>query len=661
MNNEGLIPGYPKGSDITLINTIYLKPKIIGTNNNGKPRWDKGYLIIIYKDNITGKKHHHTIPNPDYVYYIGNPNKYTHNSLFANQDDLLKVEVPYTNLEKDIADKTGNTQFYLDNIYNRCRENNKKLHKLPFIFNSDMNIEDHYRMRFAEDYTNNIGHISKSYLDIETDIIDIKGDFPEPGECPINAVTVIFSDQNLVKTYLLRNPKNKLIKEFEDSVNDSLYNELKMFIRNAVGGWKEEIRFGIDKYQYNINFYDEQDEIQMIYEIFQDINNIQPDFLLVWNMGFDIPFIIERIKKLGYKPEDIMCNKEFEQLVSRYWIDERNKNEFAERGDFATISSNTVFLDQMIHFASRRKGKSAFTSFSLDYIGNFIAKVRKVGHEHLTMKEFPYKDYKLFVFYNIVDTIVQNCIEKKTEDMEYVFNKCNINNTRYSKCHRQTIYLINRATKEFKNKSNLIIGNNVNTDNNFNGKFSGAFIGDPTKLNDYSKIKIGEYAINLLDNTVDFDYASLYPSLLREFNMAPNTQIGMIEIDSPIWDGENRRHDLTGYYRSGEFLENLQSRQYLLFCNRWLNLGTFMNVYHDIEEYFKTIKNSFRFVHSTTLDGKIIPVRFIINNEKITPLIIDTKNMINPVNFINTIDKTKMLEVIDNARKLPRQSYSYNN
>lgn len=658
--SEELIPGYPKGSDITLINTIYLKPKAIGETSNGKTKWDNGYMIIIFRDNITGLKHQYTIPNPTYIYYMGNPDKYQHNVLFEKEENLQKIEVPYNNLEKDIAERTGNLQFYLDNIYNRCRENNKKLHKLPFIFNSDMNIEDNYRMRFSECYTNNIGHISKSYLDIEADIIDMKGDFPEPGECPINAVTVIFNDQNLVKTYLLRNPKNKLIEEFEKTVDENLYTELKLFIRDMVGGWKNEIRFGLDKYQYNISFYD--DEIELIYRIFDDINSLKPDFLLAWNMGFDIPYIIERIKILGYDPADIMCNKDFMQRVARYWIDERNKNEYAERGDFATISSYTVFIDQMIHFASRRKGRSAFTSFSLDYIGNAIANVRKVNHDHISMSEFPYKDYKLFTFYNIGDTIAQKCIETKTEDTEYVFSKCNINNTRYSKCHRQTIYLINRATKEFKNKNNLIIGNNINKDNDFTGKFSGAFIADPTKLNDYSKIKIDGHPINVLNNAVDFDYSSLYPSLLREFNMAPNTQIGMIQIDNKVWDGENRRHDLNGYYRSGEFLENLQSRQYLLFCYRWLHLGSFMDVYHDIEEYFTTYKNSFRFIHSTTLDGKIIPTRFINIEKGITPIaFVNNDICINPVSFIKGIENEKILEVIDNARKLPKQSYDYNN
>jgi len=161
----------------------------------------------------------------------------------------------------------------------------------------------------------------------------------------------------------------------------------------------------------------------------------------------------------------------------------------------------------MIQFASRRKGQSKFLSFSLDYIGEHIAGVRKLDYKAITtnIAELPYKSYKTFVFYNIIDTIVQYCIEMKTKDIDYVFGKALLNNTRYSKTHRQTVYLTNRAAKVF-DAQGFIIGNNANKFNSKpDEKFPGAFVADPEKVNNTSRMQIYGLFINLFDNCVDFD------------------------------------------------------------------------------------------------------------------------------------------------------------
>lgn len=661
---DGLIKGYPVGSDITLLDTIYLRPRKHGDDEHAK--WDDGSITIIFKDNVEGVKKCITYDNPDYKFYTitNHEDSEPYNRLFVEKEKLTEHKTPFTNLEAEIAKLTNNMEFYKAYKY-QDRQELKKLHYHPDVFNSDSHIEDQYRARFAQDYTNRIVPITKAYLDIEADTTHMKGDFPEPGECPINAVTVVFDHVKQVYTFLLRDKTNPKVAEFEEFVkHNNINNELKEFIKEAVGGWKEEIRFGISEYNYNFAFFDEADEIFMIAELFRIINTIQPDFLMAWNMGFDVPYIIQRIINLGYDPSSIMCHKDFKYPIVRYYIDERNKNDYAERGDFATISSYTVYLDQMIHFASRRKGQSAFTSFSLDFIGEMVAKVRKIDYSSITtnLAELPRKNYKLFYFYNVMDTIVQKCIECKTQDLEYIFGKCNINNTRYSKCHRQTVYLANRASKEFE-ANGFIIGNNVNKLNQKAGKFPGAFVADPTKLNDYSKMSIAGHYIQLLRNTVDFDYASLYPSLLREFNMAPNTQLGMVKIDYPIWDGENRRHETEKYTRGGEYIENLQSRVYLEFCKRWLHLGSFMEVYNDVIEYFTIVKNPTFYLQTILPNGMIKPFIKRDNTDMIKPFIIKEKNSImvpfEVFNIKSNEQNNKIREVINNARECPKQSFLY--
>lgn len=617
-----MIKGRNPGDNITIMNTMFRK--IVNPENNKF----KDVLTIVYKDCDTMQKHMQEIVDPEYDYYIVNDDyKTSYNRLFIEEDKVRKISVPYKDLEKSIAENTNNLEMFYENIRNGNRGANKTLNLHPDVFNSDTNIEDHYRFRFDQLYKNEPCKITKAFFDIEADTISMAGDFPEPGECPINAITLILQEQQQIYTFLLRNKTNPQINEFEQSVKDgSIFEELHDFVINAVGGPEAAEKLKID-FKYNFLFYDEDDEINLIKDLFNAINSFKPDFALAWNMGFDVPYILARIQKLGYSPEDIVCHPDFKYKSACYFVDERMKSEFAERGDFANISSYTAYLDQMIHFASRRKGQNKLSSFTLDYIGEVVAKVRKLDYKDITtnISELPYKSYKTFVFYNIMDTIVQYCIEMKTGDIDYVFSKCVINNTRYCKAHRQTVYLTNRGMKEFKNEG-FIMGNNCNKFNpKPDTKFPGAFVGDPRQVNNYSKFRIYGRPISVFANCDDFDYSSLYPSVIRQFNIAPNTQIGMVIIHDAVFANENKSK-LDNWTRSLAFMEDLQSRVWLEFCTRWFHLSNYTQLYHEVELFFKTKAIPINGLRYKDRNGLIIPMDFFNNNYNEmaqTPMIFD--------------------------------------
>ena len=644
-----MIKGRQPGSNITIMNTLFWR----GVDSNNKLR---DYLSLVYKDYDTGLKYVEEIIDPDYEYYMANPDsRVNYNRLFIPESEATAIVVPYKDLEKDIANRVGLKDFFYDNVKNGNRSENRKLHLHYDVFNSDMNIEDHYMHRFSRNYKNEAGNITKAFFDIESDTISMLGDFPQPGECPINAISLILQEQKHIYVFLLRKKSNPQIAEFEKEVKSgSIYSELNEFIIQAVGGPKVAEKYKIG-FNYNFLFYDEEDEINLIKDLFNAINVFKPDFALAWNMGFDVPYIIARIERLGYKPEDIMCSNDFNNKIARYYVDERNKSDFAERGDFAQIASYTTFLDQMIHFASRRKGQSKFISFTLDYIGEAIAKVKKLDYKHITtnIAELPYKDYKTFVFYNIMDTIVQYCIEVVTGDIDYVFTKSNINCTRYCKAHRQTVYLTNRVTKDIR-KDGFIIGNNCNK---FNPKptvkFPGAFVADPEQLSPYPKLMIAGRIINCCDNAIDLDYASLYPSLIREYNIAPNTQIGKLIItDIKFTHMESVRSNNSV---EGAFMEDIQSQVWLEFGSRWFNLADFITLCKEIEWFFTNVANPIYGLRLYDRNGRINPMTEVKMGLIETPMTFFDKPMINDNYVVADYDKWK--EWRDNAIAVPNQQF----
>lgn len=595
-----VIKGYPDGSDISLLDARYRYSR---PDENGK--WGKDWMYTIFRDNVTGKKTHQILVEPEYEYFIAKDNvPLQHNLLFIEREKVNNVIVPFNSLMRDIAERINELNFYYENLTNGNKKNNMLLHTAYNVFNSDMHIEDNFRYRFNKAYTNKpIMPLSKAYFDIEVDTINMMRDFPDMGECPINAVSYICN--NKVTSFLLRNPDNPLVQEFEDSIGLELFNELNDFIIENVGGMKQAKKFNVDNLQYEFVFYD--DEINLIQDLFRLINMNEPDFLLAWNMAFDIPYIIERLKKLGYDPADIMCHPCFEKeyRVAEYYIDERHKNDYEARGDKYDISSYTVYIDQLIQFASRRKGQAKFPNFKLDTAGSIICNVRKLDYSHITsdISKLPYLDYKTFVFYNIMDTIVQKCIEEKEKDIDYIYMKCLTNNTRYDKGHRQTVYLTNRATKDFW-EDGFVIGNNLNR-NAESFKFEGALVGDPTHNSDYSKVKLYNQILNIAMNLVDFDYKALYPSCALQDNMSPNTIIAKVEIESPVFKEENPFRKLVEsdglsnikdaenkriYVRSGNYMDDLISENVIEFCYRWLHYASFMEWLADFKYYSENIE-----------------------------------------------------------------------
>ena len=625
-----LLKQYPEGSDLTILNTYYSYPMY----ESGKKIHDD-FIILLYKDNITREKHHAIIKNPKYTYYKIKDGEEVppYNQLFIEKEKVEEVTVPYLDLEKSIAEVTGNEEFYKKNILMREKYRNKRLHMEPNVFSSDRNIEDHYRFKFSNIYTNNITKITKGFFDIEVDGKWAEGDFVEMGECAINCVSFYDEVTDTSYTFVLKDLRNPLIEQFEKEIHDGTfgYNEIHKFVEENVGGPEKMEKYGLSNTKYKIEFYEY--EIELIRDLFTTMHRCKPDFIEGWNSSaFDLNYIIARIYNLGHEPADIMCDQSWEVKIVKNWIDTKNINDLAERGDYTYISGDSIFVDQMIQYASRRKAKiGSYKSFKLDDIGLLEAGVRKLDYSHITksVTELPWLDFKTFVLYNIMDVIVQKCIESKAQDLEYIFSKAIANNTVYQKVHRQTVYLINRMASDWY-KMGYIIGNNCNKDNVVKNKFLGALVGEPLNTNDYSKIKINGRAIWVCDNLMDFDFKALYPSVINEFNIAPNTVIGKLEIDEKVYPNENvYKQEL--YQRGGEFLENIATDNYIEFSHRWFNLASFSDVVDDIDEFligYSEVESDYTkpFIPTST------PI--------VTPLTYTGENLIRPLQFYNDRDRS---------------------
>ena len=573
--------GYPEGSNLTIMNVFYTRP--IRNEETGK--YDKDYLVIIFKNNDTGKKEIRIDVEPEYTWYLLKKEYQTeHNLAFIEKDKVEPITCKYKDIKLSIAKETGNEDLYKQNMYSGNFRLNDAFFAHPRSFAADMNILNYTRSRFAEIYKNPVIPIDIFFFDIESDIIDSISDNVTIGECPINAITGYYSKTNTLYNFVLRNKRNKQIQELEDDMKKDFkkYKEkVRYFIEYDLGSKEKVSKYKLDNVELFAGFFD--DELSLILEFFKLVHSLSPDIVTAYNISYDLPSLIERLKANGADPRDVICDQDIppQYRFCEYILDEKNLNNLEERGDFANISARSTYLDQMITYASRRKGQSAIESNKLDYVGTLECGVRKLDYHEITtdIGKLPYLNFYIFWLYNIIDVVVQVCIEAQTDDLKYVFNNVIEMNTPFQKIFRQTNYLGTKAVEFYKHHEGVIIGNNINRfGKKPEEKFSGAFVADPTKISDKNKVRINGQPIYKYNNGNDFDYKRLYPSLMQEFNMATNTQVGKIFIDNPPYKDPEYLKLSPG----GTFTENLASYNYIEFCHRWLGMM-------DVEEILQEI------------------------------------------------------------------------
>jgi hypothetical protein len=185
-------------------------------------------------------------------------------------------------------------------------------------------------------------------------------------------------------------------------------------------------------------------------------------------------------------------------------------------------------------------------------------------------------------------------------------------------------------------------------------------VGDPLHNDPRCLLKINGLQTLIAENAVDFDYSSLYPSIVLENNIAPNTQIGLVIIK----DDENpdRKYSLNEhqdmftsddepakYSRGGEFLDNLITANPLEFCRRWLGLGTIHDVIEDIKEFFK-----FNKYHKKGLDTKYTDGVYFVKDSMIDGVeFLDDSYSINrpAVTFLKDLDELTYKELLEKSQK----------
>lgn len=632
-----------KGKNLMLLDVQYIREN----RKNNTP----DVLYTIYKDLNTGEKKVDIKYEPRQDIYFEKPEYRNHDysKIFAPIDELEVRHVKHKDIIKSIVLEGGPEykKAYSQVLNSGNFKEISKFHLAPFAYATDYDIRVWYRLKWFQEKDNDAQKvITKGWMDIEVDSIDVEG-FPEPEECPINAISLVNEKDKTVYFFGL------VGRDFDDSKIDRIPNtpknskilrglsKIKNYYKIGLPQ-QQEVIDNIDKMKemahemfddsygiFDYKFYLYKDESKMIIDYFKLVNTLKLDFIEIWNIKFDIPYIIDRCKILGLNPTDVICHPDFP--IKRCCFKE-DKTHFDVKNltHFFICSSYTIFVDQMITYAAIRKGAQEFRSYKLNDIGKNLLNDSKLDYsEDGSIKTIAYTDYKKFIMYNIKDTLLQCGIERKTSDLDNLYISSYDNLTPYENVFKQTVFLRNLQYKYWLSMG-LIPGNNINQILNQGAKdleqieeeaekeeeerelkedgwnteesdneaksdkqsFDGALVADPTLNKKNGQLLLGKKSNNVYNLSVDMDMEAFYPNSIQGMNITPNALIFKAYISSNqfIKSVCNINSIFKDAYLqpnsdiAKDVFDNFLTGDYLYSCHKWMNLPSVEDVYDRIKK-----------------------------------------------------------------------------
>jgi hypothetical protein len=468
--------------------------------------------------------------------------------------------------------------------------------------------------------------LTKAFLDIECDGIDFTTEMDQidnSAYSPVNLVTLFLEDYKESHTFILApytpsktsysdiDEYNKRYELYERQLKD--HTDLMANMGQFIDQLEKEFSPVYGHIKYILKSYDK--EINLIVDLFKLIHDRKPNFCFIWNMRFDIQYLLERIKVLGYNPRSIMCHPDFNVQRCYFHVD-KSTFRMEKQFDYFYCSSYTQYVCLMRLYASIRKSQQMLKSVSLNAIGDKELKDKKVEYPaEANIITFPYIDWKRFIIYNIKDVLLTAGIERKTNDAMTYYLRSHINLTPYSKIFRET-HLLRYVREKYFNKYGMVQGNNINIigkneDDTFNkfsshddeedddtdATFKGAINAEPL-LNDYVGMDIlGKKSNVVYQNSCDYDYESFYPTLKIISNMDPSTLIFKASFNNQEFiSGEMSNRSLNTIYferdkdgntrsvdNTGEAVNTYMNKNVLTFGYNYLDLPS-------IKDLFDTVK-----------------------------------------------------------------------
>jgi DNA polymerase elongation subunit (family B) len=313
------------------------------------------------------------------------------------------------------------------------------------------------------------------FCDIET-MVDEDGVNPEAAQQPVNTIALTKFPRTIVWG---RKPLTDLeIQNIQERISTH---------ENAI----------VRKYKFEYKYF--PNEADMLDDFFHFIYPIPA--ITGWNFtGFDWQYLYHR------SVDKLHMDIRFLSPLNGQFYNMRFQNKFGSAN--VMVPYHKIIYDYMMVFSKWDRAAKGMENLSLDFVSETLLGYKKVVHS-MGFNEFFEKDFPGYVFYNAIDTILVEQIDKKMHSSNIWYSlvselKCDLNQM------FKTVEPTEIVCVDFLYPRKQVIPSNDKSGEKGEG-YEGAFVW---------KTQPGIFKF-----VGGLDFASLYPTTMRQFNMSPETFI----------------------------------------------------------------------------------------------------------------------------------------
>ena len=246
-----------------------------------------------------------------------------------------------------------------------------------------------------------------------------------------------------------------------------------------------------------------------------------PDVVTGWNIQlFDIPYLVSRTDKLF--GDDMKKAFSPFNLVKKHVV-KLGAREFLRYELWGVAQLDYLDLYKKFTYVTRE-------SYKLDHITEVELGHKKLENPHDSFREFYEKDWDLFVSYNIIDTVLVDELEDKLKLIELCFTMAYDGKMNYSDVSSPVktwdCLLYNHLWQQ-----NVVFGQKESKQSR---SIAGAYVQEPVP---------GQY-----EWVESFDATSLYPSIIMQYNMSPETLVPGEVYDVTVDGMLEKKYSFDGKY-----------------------------------------------------------------------------------------------------------------
>lgn len=304
------------------------------------------------------------------------------------------------------------------------------------------------------------------FCDIE---VEVEEEFPDPNQASTSVLTVALVNSD-GHAYVLG------LKKLSSSQILSIQNRMRSYFEK----FNVEILFQYDYFE---------SEGEMLSTLFEKWFKKIP-LLTGWNfIGFDWKFLINRAKRLGIDPAS--CS------INRVLVGEEH------------IPMHKVVVDYLDLYKKWDRVVKLKENSKLDTVALAALGVSKVKYNG-TFMDLYISDFETYVYYNAVDTFLVYLIDKKIKTMQTFLMLGNVTKVEAAKVFSPIWMTEAVVTREFYTRKRVVVSEFKKSIKGTS--YEGGYVKTPIP--------------GMHEMIATFDFASLYPSTMRQWNISPESYKG---------------------------------------------------------------------------------------------------------------------------------------